>query len=193
MGTHRGQREKGLRSTMQSEYSHNKIYVSNLVKRKIACYVIQDVIDKWTFWWYFPSPLALGCAHLGSVRLLNKDAVVFVCSIFSHLSFSFGFNATLLCSKFDSWRKCYQLFIKFFFLYVTWTPTSSLNLPETHTCAWAWAHMFTGIIMYAYSCMLMNTHGHTHAWPYTHVWVSTVSCWCMFLSASLTCIYMMAD
>lgn len=46
MGTHRVQREKGLRSTMQSEYSHNKIYVSNLVKRKIACYVIQDVIDK---------------------------------------------------------------------------------------------------------------------------------------------------
>lgn len=46
VGTHRVQREKGLRSTMQSEYSHNKIYVSNLVKRKIACYVIQVVIDK---------------------------------------------------------------------------------------------------------------------------------------------------
>lgn len=43
---HRVQREKELRSTMQSEYSQNKIYVSNFVKRKIACCVIQDVIDK---------------------------------------------------------------------------------------------------------------------------------------------------
>lgn len=46
VGTHRFQREKGWRSTIQSEHRHNKIYVSNFVKRKIACYIIQDVIDK---------------------------------------------------------------------------------------------------------------------------------------------------